>query len=205
MRTFIIGYGSLLKKTSLNRTLPQVDTIEPVYLNNYIRSWNAIENIKPTFSSTFLGIEKSQDNRVSCIIFELEESFIPTLDKREFLYDREKVKLNDIEFTFNRFNITEEDSIWIYVTKEPSYPSAEFPIIQSYVDICISGALEIEKEFNIQDFAVDFIKTTKAWSEHWVNDRIFPRAPHIHQPDAYLIDTVLSQNINQFFTKITIE
>ena len=74
MRTFIIGYGSLLKKASLNRTLPQVEMIEPIYLNNYLRSWNAIENIKPTASSTFLGIEKSQDSRVNCIIFEIDNS-----------------------------------------------------------------------------------------------------------------------------------
>ncbi len=205
MRTFIIGYGSLLKKASLNRTLPQVEIIEPVYLNNYLRSWNAIENIKPTVSSTFLGIEKSQDSRVNCIIFEIENSLVSTLDKREFLYNREKVNLNDIEFTTDTFKISKDDDIWIYITKEPVKPSKEYPIIQSYVDACISGSFEIEEKFNLENFAVDFIKTTQQWSSSWVNDRIFPRAPHIHEPDAYRIDILLSQNINQFFTKITIE
>lgn len=205
MRTFIIGYGSLLKKASLNRTLPQVDVIEPIYLKNYLRSWNAIENIKPTLSSTFLGIEKSQDSRVNCIIFEIEGSLVSTLDKREFLYNREKVALKDIEFTSDLFDIKIDDEIWIYITKVPVKPSSEFPIIQSYVDACISGSLEIEEKFNLEDFAVDFIKTTQQWSSSWVNDRIFPRAPHIHEPDAYRIDILLSQNINQFFTKITIE
>ncbi len=205
MRTFIVGYGSLLKKTSLNRTLPQVETVEPIYLSNYIRSWNAVENVKPTLSSTFLGIERLKGARVNCIIFEVEESFLSILDKREFLYDRKIVELSDIEFTSNSFKITSEDNIWIYITKEPSYPSKTYPIIQSYVDICISGALEIEEKFHIDNFAVDFIQTTQHWSEYWVNDRIFPRAPHIHQPDAYLIDTLLNENINEFFTKITVE
>jgi len=205
MRTFIIGYGSLLKKASLNRTLPQVEMIEPIYLNNYLRSWNAIENIKPTVSSTFLGIEKSQDSRVNCIIFEIDNSLVSILDKREFLYSREKVSLNDIEFTTDTFKISKDDDIWIYITKEPVKPSNEYPIIQSYVDTCISGAFEIEEEFNLKNFAVDFIKTTQQWSVSWVNDRIFPRAPHIHEPDAYRIDILLNQNINQFFTKITIE
>ncbi len=205
MRTFIIGYGSLLKKASLNRTLPEVEIIEPVYLNNYLRSWNAIENIKPTLSSTFLGIEKSQDSRVNCIIFEIENSLVSTLDKREFLYNREKVNLNDIEFTTDTFKISKDDDIWIYITKEPVKPSKEYPIIQSYVDACISGSFEIEEKFNLENFAVDFIKTTQQWSSSWVNDRIFPRAPHIHEPDAYAIDILLSQNINQFFTKIIIE
>lgn len=205
MRTFIIGYGSLLKKTSLNRTLPQVETIEPIYLNNYLRSWNANENIKPTVSSTFLGIKKSNGSRVNCIIFEIETSLLSVLDKREFLYDREKVDFKNIEFTTDIFDIREDDEIWTYITKVPVEPSKEFPIIQSYVDACISGSLEIEKNFNIESFAVDFIKTTKQWSSSWVNDRIYPRAPHIHQPDAYIIDTILNDNINQFFTKIEIE
>ncbi len=205
MRTFIIGYGSLLKKASLNRTLPQVEIIEPIYLNNYLRSWNAIENIKPTVSSTFLGIEKSQNSKVNCIVFEIQSSLISTLDKREFLYNREKVDLSDIEFTTDTFSIDKDDDIWIYITKEPVQPSQKYPIIQSYVDACISGSLEIEENFKLENFAVDFIKTTQQWSSSWVNDRIFPRAPHIHEPDAYRIDVLLSQNINQFFTKITIE
>ncbi len=205
MRTFILGYGSLLKKASLNRTLPQVKVIEPIYLNNYLRSWNAIENIKPTLSSTFLGIEKLQDSRVNCIIFEIENSLVPILDKREFLYNREKVDFNDIEFTTDTFKMSKDDDIWIYMTKEPVKPSTEYPIIQSYVDACISGCLEIEEKFNLENFAVDFIKTTQQWSSSWLNDRIFPRAPHIHEPDAYRIDILLNQNINQFFTKITIE
>jgi len=205
MRTFIIGYGSLLNKTSLNRTLPNVDKIEPIYLSNYVRSWNAIESVKPTVSSTFLGIEKSKNSKVSCIIFEVEEILLSILDKREFLYNREKVKVSDIEFNSNRFNIAIEDNIWIYVTKEPSVPSYEFPIIQSYVDICISGAIEIEEAFNLENFAVDFIKTTELWSKSWVNDRIFPRAPHIYQPDAYQIDIMLKENINDFFETIIIE
>lgn len=205
MRTFIIGYGSLLKKASLNRTLPQVENIEPIYLNNYLRSWNAIENIKPTVSSTFLGIEKSQNSSVNCIIFEIKSSLVSTLDKREFLYNRESVNLDDIKFTTNEFSITKDDEIWIYITKVPVKPSKDFPIIQSYVDACISGSLEIEEKFNLENFAIDFIKTTQQWSTSWVNDRVFPRAPHIYEPDAYRIDILLSQNINQFFTKIIIE
>lgn len=205
MKTYIIGYGSLLNRSSLNRTLPQVEKIEPIYLNQYCRYWHANENITPTFSSTFLGVSKSEHSRINCIIFEIEESFLPVIDKREFLYHREQVNLNDIEFTSNQFEINTDDNIWIYITDKPSLASKEFPIIQSYVDVCLSGAMQLEEEFNLENFAIDFIKTTKQWSPSWVNDRIFPRAPHIHQPDAYRIDIMLSENINQYFSKIIIE
>ena len=75
MRTFIIGYGSLLKRASLNRTLPQVKEIEPIYLKNYKRSWNANENITPTLATTYLGMNKCDDSKMNAIIFELERDF----------------------------------------------------------------------------------------------------------------------------------
>lgn len=205
MKTYIIGYGSLLNRASLNRTLPQVENIEPIYLSKYSRYWHANENITPTFSSTFLGVSKSENSRINCIIFEIEESLLPLIDKREFLYHREQVDLNAIEFTSNRFKIKADDNIWIYITNKPSEPSKDFPIIQSYVDVCLSGAMQLEEEFDLENFAIDFIKTTEQWSASWVNDRIFPRAPHIHEPDAYRIDVILSENINQYFNKIVIE
>lgn len=204
-RTFIIGYGSLLKRASLNRTLPEVEKIEPIYLNNYARSWSAYENQMPTLGSTFLGVDKLKGSRLNGIVFEVENSFVDTLDKREFLYTRHKVNLNDIEFTSKIFNISSEDDVWIYITKEPSEPSKTFPIIQSYVDICLSGCFELEKEFSLKDFAKDFINTTDNWSFDWINDRIFPRAPHIHQPDAYRIDILLNEDLPSFFKKIEVE
>jgi len=40
MRTLIIGYGSLLQKESLNRTLPQVKEIEPIYFDHSTNKCN---------------------------------------------------------------------------------------------------------------------------------------------------------------------
>ena len=205
MRTFIIGYGSLLKKTSLNRTLPQVEKIEPVTLHNYLRSWNANENVTATLSTTYLGIQRKMDSRMNAIIFEIEKEFLSTLDKREFLYERVKVDYKDIEFFSSSFDIDSIDEVWIYITKEPHAPSKKSPIIQSYVDTCLSGAFEIEEKFKIVDFAKDFILTTQNWSNFWVNDRIYPRAPHIYQPDAYRIDSLLEDTIQSYYVNIEVE
>lgn len=205
MRTFIIGYGSLINRSSLNRTLPIVKDIEPVYLNNYKRSWNALEDQTVSLSTTYVGIEKSPDSVVNGIIFEIPEELLGKLDSREFLYYREKVDLHEIDFLSNKFNITENDNTWIYVTKNPKKPNEKSPIIQSYVDVCLSGCIDIEDEFKVEDFAKNFILQTTNWSKNWVNDRIFPRAPHIHQPMAYKIDRLLFENINEHFKGITIE
>ena len=205
MKNYIIGYGSLFKKSSLQRTLPQVDIIHPIYLKNYQRSWNAIENITVTFSTTFLGIQKDNSSKTNAILFEVDEALLSTIDKREFLYTRESVDANNIEFISKALEINSDDEIWVYITNTPAAPSKQNPIIQSYVDTCISGCFEIEKEFKIKNFAKEFITTTKNWSENWVNDRLFPRAPHIHMPDAYRIDELLNENIREYFFKIEIE
>lgn len=205
MRTFIIGYGSLLKKSSLNRTLPQVETIEPIHLHNYKRSWNANEDMTPTLATTYLGISKESGSKFNAIIFELENSFLDVLDKREFLYDRVAVDSVDIEFIKSNFDLKKEDKIWIYLTVNPKKPSSKSPIIQSYVDTCISGAYEIERDFNIEDFAKDFVTSTDNWSKYWVNDRIHPRAPHIYQPDAYRIDILLNELLQDIFIDIVVE
>jgi hypothetical protein len=205
LKNYIIGYGSLFKKSSLQRTLPDVRRILPIYLHSYVREWNAVEDVTTTFSTTFLGIQKAKDEKISAIIFEVEEYMLPIIDSREFLYTRDIVEHKDIEFIRDTLKIDSKDRVWIYITNRPSQPSEKNPIIQSYVDTCISGCLEIEKEFKIDDFAQEFINTTKKWSQHWVNDRIFPRAPHIHQPDAYVIDKLLNKNIEQYFSKIEIE
>lgn len=195
-----------MKKTSLQRTLPFVNEIEPIYLNNYVRSWNALEDKTVTVSTTYLGINKVLDKKTSGVIFEVEHQFLSTLDKREFLYTREKVAFENIEFLANnKLDIQPEDEIWIYITSNPQKPSKKSPIIQSYVDVCISGCMELEEEFNLENFAQNFIQQTTNWSDHWVNDRIFPRAPHIHEPMAYNIDKLLFANVPQHFKNITIE
>ncbi|WP_263351944.1 hypothetical protein [Acidicapsa acidisoli] len=46
-----------------------------------------------------------------------------------------------------------KDKVWMYVNdfkpgeREKSLPSPEFPIVQSYVDICLTGCLQVEGAF----------------------------------------------------------
>lgn len=82
--------------------------------------------------------------------------------------------------------------------------------MQSYVDVCISGCLEVEQLFpkaKSMEFASDFIKSTFYWCSYWVNDRIFPRRPFIYRPNAYEIDKLLKDNLpdKNIFTSIYFE
>jgi hypothetical protein len=77
-------------------------------------------------------------------------------------------------------------------------PSEETPMVQSYVDICINGCLELEALYRTlneplakESFTKEFIRTSSGWSEFWVNDRVYPRRPGAYRPSATDIDKAL--------------
>lgn len=100
---------------------------------------------------------------------------------------------------------TQDAYYWVYVNKANHIgeASVNYPIIQSYVDIFISGCIEIEEKYNLKHFAKECVKTTHGWNTlHWVNDRIYPRRPFVYVPKAREIDETLSDVIPLEFKNI---
>jgi hypothetical protein len=64
--------------------------------------------------------------------------------------------------------------IWVYIpVKADGEPgvglpaaSAQFPLLESYVDVVVEGALEYG-----ETFAHELLETTSDWSDFWLNDR----------------------------------
>jgi hypothetical protein len=84
--------------------------------------------------------------------------------------------------------------IWYYAVEGIRLPNATHPIVQSYVDICIGGCLEIEEAFpqaRAGAFARQFIATTEGWQTPWINDRQLPWRPSVYEPRAWDIDDLL--------------
>ena len=76
-------------------------------------------------------------------------------------------------------------------------PTLAFPMVPSYVDICVNGCLEIEAAYpntKAKDFVEEFMRTTIGWNAYWVNDRLYPRRPFIYRPNATTIDKVLNRH-----------
>ena len=102
------------------------------------------------------------------------------------------------------------DKVWIYVNnfkkgeRQQSLPSPQFPIVQSYVDICLTGCLQIEQGFpESGDFAREFIESTQEWSKYSENDRVNPRRPSFAGvPLASKIDHLLQKHLPKLFTEI---
>ena len=76
----------------------------------------------------------------------------------------------------------------MYVPELSQPPSREYPILQSYIDVCLSGCLEFG-----EDFAREFLETTFEWSQFRINDRVLARRPWIHCPNYAEIDRFLEK------------
>ena len=88
----------------------------------------------------------------------------------------------------------EFDSAWVYITDHPSQPSESCPIAQSYVDVVLSGCLDIGDEF-----AKEFIRTTSGWDKSWIDDRNRPRYRRSLEVDSDRIDALLREVIPDDF------
>ena len=122
-------------------------------------------------------------------------------------YCRASVAVPDIKLLESDFVPEPNGQTWIYVSKPQgvALPDSHYPIVQSYVDIFVSGCLEQEERFGLAEFSQQCLSTTTDWSEHWVNDRIYPRRPFVFQPKARQIDNLLSKPLQQYFSHIRIE
>ncbi|WP_298516755.1 gamma-glutamylcyclotransferase family protein [uncultured Kordia sp.] len=202
MKNYIFGYGSLIETQSRLRDAPMAKVAFPAIAFGFQRGWYArMPETLASISPTYLGCYPDRESHVNGVIYEVTDSELEATDGREKGYTRKKV--THIE---EYYKILEPgDTVWIYVNDfsgivaPPSaYPSKDFPIVQSYVDICINGCLEIENSFpkaKEDHYTIDFIRSTIGWSECWANDRIYPRRPFIYEKNAFAIDKILKENL----------
>ncbi len=186
---YIIGYGSLINEASKKRTDPTAQENFPVIITGYERSWSVYGGPK-----TFLSVSEKQNATFNAVIYQLNQpKKVFLYDKREKSYCRKAVSQHQIQVYGTK--LPDQKQIWIYSSSHPSheYPTKDFPIFQSYLDIFISGCLQIEEKFNIKDFTKNCIKSTKHWPTAWESGVIFPRHPASYEPYATQVDHLLRE------------
>jgi hypothetical protein len=183
-----------METASKRRTAPTAGESLPIRLQGLERGWFVHgPKVSPT---TFLGAVVQSEAEMNAVIYRIPlAAELLATDQREQGYCRYALQSNQI--TMLDQSIVPQGQLWIYVIPDSQIapPNADFPIVQSYVDIVIGGCLEIEKNFALEHFAEDCVTTTKGWSDHWVNDRLYPRRPFIYEPRATAIDQVLQETI----------
>lgn len=202
---YVIGYGSLMEAASKRMTEPDAGTNLPVSVTGFQRSWNT----HGVYHTTFLGVRPVSSARMIAALYrDFPKDGKLGADSRERSYCRVSVNPTSVRM-LDGSTVPSPGQIWIFVTKPDlvAAPDGQYPIVQSYVDIFISGCLQLQarvSEANV-DFVEQCVRTTGGWSKHWVNDRIYPRRPFMYQPNAWNIDQYLNKLLPEFFKAIQIE
>lgn len=203
---YVVGYGSLMQDESRAQTVPKAGRAHPVEIAGYRRGWFQ-RGLPVGFSTTFLGVIADRQGRLNAVMYEVRPAELASTDSREHFYCRNLVEPGAVTRLDPGFSPPAGAQVWIYVSRAASAapPSRDYPIVQSYVDVFLSGCLEQEQRFALAGFARQCITTTSDWSEHWVNDRLYPRRPLIYQPRASEIDALLSRELPRYFGRIRLE
>jgi len=202
---YVVGYGSLMNTESKRWTEPDAGENLPAMISGFERSWN-IPGVYPT---TFLGVQPEAGAEMAAAIYRsFPKDGALSADARELDYCRAAVDPAGVTM-LDGSATPASGQIWVYVNKpdKNAAPTPDIPIVQSYVDIFIIGCLDLHKRLadpNI-DFVEKCVRTTQGWSEHWVNDRIYPRRPFRNQPRAFEIDNALRQLLPNLYPKVRIE
>jgi hypothetical protein len=198
MTNYVFGYGSLLERASRTRTNPDAVGAWPARVTGYQRGWfhQFAENVGST--CTFLGAERVKGQTINGVVYAVSD--IEATKQRETGYTAVPLAADDIVMLDGSgpLKIGADLSVYIFVSNPDSIsktkePTPRFPMVQSYVDICINGCLELEALYRGVNgsFTQEFIATTSGWNADWVNDRIYPRRPFIYAPNAGAIDKAL--------------
>lgn len=146
---YIFGYGSLIEQASRQRSTPSAMYVLPARARGFVRGWWARTG-SIGYTTTFAGAIPEKSSSINGVIYAVNQEELDETDKRESGYTRENIA-SHIEILSG--GIVPKGEIYIYLNKfkegerEKSVPSRDFPIVQSYVDICLNGCLQIEKGF----------------------------------------------------------
>jgi hypothetical protein len=139
---YIVGYGSLMQSASKRMSEPKAGSNLPIMVTGFQRAWNT-HGVYPT---TYLGVRPSKSARMVAALYRdfLNDGKLGA-DAREIDYCRVAIAAASIEM-LDSFTVPSPSQIWIYVNKPGTLapPDAQTPIVQSYVDIFITGCLELQ-------------------------------------------------------------
>ncbi len=164
MRRFVFGYGSLVNRATHDYAKPSVATI-----NGWRRAWRRA----PTRAIPYLTAVRAEGAEIKGLIAEVATDSWADLDHRERAYTRHAANSSVTH------DLPHKTDIVIYAipadAQEP--PTAENPILLSYLDVCAEG---YAREFGATGIA-HFFDTTDGWTGPILDDRNDPIYPR-HQP-----------------------
>lgn len=194
---YLFAYGVLINRAARIETVPATEDAYPVVVRGIRRGWyfQYPPELGPTLSPTYVGAEDESGSDCNGVIFALpaHPSELAALSWREQSYELTKIDPTRIRIVEGDVSLSDAE-VWFYACTERRLPNEIHPIVQSYVDECVVGCLEIEDEFPAakqMSFARQFVESTDGWQAPWVNDRVSPWRSSRNVPRAWEIDELL--------------
>jgi len=196
----IVPSSKLIKKSIQTET-----SLVPCRIKGLKREWNFSSKKSDnliTKPALYLSANLSDGYVCNGILIPVSKNDIKIIDEREDGYIKKEININNVTVIGNQ-SIDSSKKIFFYayddnvLVKESR--SSMPPIVQSYIDLCMNGFIQIDKRLKNKDneFTNEFIDTTYGWDKsEWINDRIYPYRPHIFTPNASIIDMILSKKIS---------
>lgn len=177
---FFFGYGSLVNRAT--HTYPQV---ERARVRGWARSWKRTKLRRVAF----LTAVEADGEEIDGLIAAVPGADWAALDEREWAYRRNRVA----EIFHDPADRPPLADIQIYRTmmEDDADPSAQHPILLSYIDVVVQGYL---REFG-QAGAERFFATTHGWDTVVLDDRaapIYPRHQTLTEDELDVVDRHLS-------------
>ncbi len=200
---YIFGYGSLMEFKTRVSIVPDALYVRPAEIKGYVRGWFARQTSKNVFC-TYLGAAsannlKQKTNTVNGILYYVTPQELAATDVFEsvgykrILIPAAKIKMLDCQ------SLPPIGNVWMYEANLNSTaalhkfaPTKKYPIVQTYLDTCLQGCIQIENGFpQVSGFLKTFISTTLFWNKHIVNDRFLSGRPFGNQTKTMELDKVM--------------
>ena len=200
MDNYVFGYGSLIESASRTRTNPDAIGAWPAEVTGYRRGWFH-QFVHPVgYSCTYLGAFEKPKATMNGVIYKVDN--LEATIQREQGYKATKLDADQIKILDRGKPWSEMKNSTVYIFVSHQYcisktkePTKDLPMVQSYVDICITGCQEQDQMYRTTNgtFTQDFINSTIGWNKYWVNDRTYPRRAQFTVPSVSAIDKALHQ------------
>jgi hypothetical protein len=188
-KILVAGYGSLINPDSRARSV-RTGAAYPVRVQGFRRAWNF-----PAAAMTALGVVPDATASLNAALVEVaDEAALASLDLREEGYRRQSLPPGSVQPIGG--GTIPPGTIELYIPIDPHPPSESCPLVQSYIDVVLSGCL---REYG-PAFAEEFCLTTSGWEGPWCNDRAAPRYVRAAPvPLAREIDLLLERRVARAF------
>jgi hypothetical protein len=201
---WIVGYGSLMDRASRTRQAPRAQSAFPVKVRGVSVGWfHQFKRITQSLSPTFLGAQTVASAICGGVIYKATQTDLNATDERETGYTRVEVPADAISLSTGTGVVLQQgDRYWIYISQEAYVgpPNKTFPLVQSYVDLCVNGALEAAQSYPATAGAfpsewlgmIDWRPVGQDAGVWWLNDRTYPYRASLTIPNASAIDSTLA-------------